>query len=59
LSSGDQVKLAFSLPGAGMPINAVGVAVRVEERQRAGVQFTSLSDASRNAIREVIDRQDA
>jgi uncharacterized protein (TIGR02266 family) len=59
LSSGDQVKLMFSLPGAGMPINALGVVVRVEERQRAGVQFTNLSDASRDAIREVIDRQDA
>src|ERR1700682_135465 len=52
LSSGDQVKLVFSLPSVKMTITASGVIVRVEEQQRAGVQFTSLSDASRDAIRE-------
>jgi hypothetical protein len=59
LSSRDQVKLVFSLPAVRVTINASGVVVRVEEQQRAGVQFTSMSDSSRNAIREVIDLQDA
>jgi CheY-like chemotaxis protein len=59
LSSGDPVRLVFSLPGVRVTISASGVVVRIEEPQRAGVQFTSLSDSSRNAIREIIDRQAA
>jgi CheY-like chemotaxis protein len=36
---GDQVRLSFRLPGENITVNAVGVVVRVDERQRAGVQF--------------------
>jgi len=56
LCLGDQVKLSFRLPGRGVAINATGVVVRVDERQRAGVQFVQMNDAGRDAIRELVDQ---
>ncbi len=56
LRPGDQVRLSFRLPPNKITINAVGMVVRVDERQRAGVQFVHIDDAGRNGIRELVDR---
>ena len=56
LHPGDQVRLSFRLPSTTFTINALGKVVRVDGRQRRGVQFVHVDDAGRNAIRELVDR---
>ena len=56
LRPGDQVKLQFRLPANNISVNAVGVVARIDERQRAGVQFVHVDDAGRDAIRELVDQ---
>lgn len=56
LRPGDYVNLSFRLPADHLTINAVGVVVRVDERQRAGVRFVDVDDPGRDAIRKLVDQ---
>jgi CheY-like chemotaxis protein len=56
LRLGDQVRLSFRLPANNITVDAVGGVVRVDEQQRAGVQFAHVNDAGRSVIRELVDR---
>jgi len=56
LRPGAEVKLSFSLPAAGVTIDATGVVVRVDERQRAGVQFAKVNPVGRTRIRDLVDQ---
>jgi CheY-like chemotaxis protein len=52
---GDRMRLSFMLPESKVSLNAAGVVVRVDERQRMGIQFTSMNEADRNGIRELVE----
>lgn len=55
---GNAVRLAFRLPEQKLTIEAKGVAVRVDERQRVGVRFTQISEEDRQRIRGLVASQD-
>jgi len=56
LRPGDQVRIQFPLPAKNVTVNAIGVVARLDERQRAGVQFVHVDDAGRDAIRELVEQ---
>ena len=53
LGSGEQIKLSFSLPLSVM-VNASGVVVRLDEQQRAGVQFIHINAEGRDGISRLL-----
>jgi CheY-like chemotaxis protein len=56
LRQNEQVRLSFRLPGTQVTVTALGYVARIDDRQRAGVRFVNISDASQAAIRELVDR---
>jgi CheY-like chemotaxis protein len=58
LEPGTHVRLSFLLPGQRITTNADGVAARVDARQRIGVRFTRLALKDREAIRQLVDREE-
>lgn len=57
LEPGAMVHLSFSLPPQKLPIEADAIVVRVDERKRVGVRFTTLKPENRQRIRNLIDSQ--
>jgi CheY-like chemotaxis protein len=53
LGSGEQIKLSFLLPMSAS-VNARGVVVRLDEQQRAGVQFTQVNAEGRDGISRLL-----
>jgi CheY-like chemotaxis protein len=53
LGSGEPIKLSFSLPLSVM-VNASGVVVRLDEQQRAGIQFTKVNAEGRDGISRLL-----
>jgi len=57
LRGGDAVRLSFRLPSTNVLVDALGKVVRVDERNRAGVRFIDVNEAAKQAIRELVDRE--
>ena len=57
LNPGDRVKMSFSSPGTRLSVEAFGIVVRADERQRVGVRFLKLNPAGRDGIRELVDKE--
>ncbi|HET9281247.1 MAG TPA: response regulator [Candidatus Angelobacter sp.] len=57
LRSGDAVRLSFRLPSTNVLVDALGKVVRVDERHRAGVRFIDVNETAKNAIQELVDRE--
>jgi two-component system, chemotaxis family, chemotaxis protein CheY len=54
LQPGQSTRLSFRLPGQNATINATGTIVRVDDKQRVGVRFTSIDHKDRQRIRELL-----
>ncbi|MDP9266922.1 MAG: response regulator [Acidobacteriota bacterium] len=51
------VSLTFNLPAQRGPIRAQGLVVRVDDKGRAGVQFTSISARDKQRIQQLVDQE--
>jgi CheY-like chemotaxis protein len=54
LVPGNVGQLSFRLPRQKLPINAQGIVVRADEKQRVGVRFSKISAEDRQRIRDFI-----
>jgi CheY-like chemotaxis protein len=54
LPPGEQVRLSFQLPANPVDVTATGLVVRLYEPRRVGVQFTNVTPAMRNCIRDYV-----
>ena len=53
----ERVRLTFTLPAQHEPIQLEGVIARMDEKGRAGVQFTVISPRDKQRIRQLIDQE--